>query len=140
MTRNDEKGLPICQRCQAKETPMVLLWFLCLPSFYITIDHRLGFVPRFYQSSNPLRYFCQLYHWLSPGFLVTRKQPGDIIRAYLRKSTHSGSEFPYTRVKAVEAKFDIGAGSAALPTISISREIRSVFAITRGCNSHCVTR
>lgn len=58
-------------------------------SLYITIDHRLGFAPRFYRPSNPSRYFCQLYHWLSPGALVTRKQPGDIIRACPRKSIHS---------------------------------------------------
>lgn len=95
------------------------------PRPYITIDHRLGFAPRFYRFSNPSRYFCQLYHRLSPGVPVTRKQPGDIIRACPRKSIHSGWEFPHMLVKGLGAKFDIGGRLAALSTISISREIRS---------------
>jgi len=89
--KREKEGLLICQRHQAKEKPkIVFLRFSRLLSLYITIDHRLGFAPRFYRSSNPSRYFCQLYHQLSSGVLVTRKQPGDIIRACLRKSTHFG--------------------------------------------------
>lgn len=68
--------------------------------FISPIDHRLGFAPRFYRSSDPSRYFCQLYHRLSPGALVTRKQPGDIIRACPRKSIHSDpGEFSHIRAR-----------------------------------------
>lgn len=93
-----DEGLSICQETSSQRNPpIVFLRFPRFPSLYITSDHRLGSAPRFYRSSNPSRYFCQLYHRLSPGVLVTRKQPGDIIRACLRKSTHSGSRSFHTR-------------------------------------------
>lgn len=129
MTKKNMEELPVCdvlkQRHQVEETWIVHPRYPRLRILYITIDHRLGFAPRFYRFSNPSRYFCQLYHRLSPGVPVTRKQPGDIIRACPRKSIHSGWEFPHMRVKGLGMKFDIEGRLAALSTISISREIRS---------------
>lgn len=72
------------QRCQTKERNSDS-FPPASPSVPLYHDHRLGFAPRFYRPSNQSRYFCQLYHQLSPGVLVTRKQPGDITRACLRK-------------------------------------------------------
>lgn len=78
-----ERGRPSGFRRRPKtsnwrETPMVLVGVARLRAFTsrsaIVLDLRRDFIGR-----TP-RYLCRLYHRLSLGILVTRKQPGDIIR------------------------------------------------------------